>query len=90
MAKLIIVTVRDRAADTFGPPWCTPAIGLAVRSFQEQVNRAAEDNMIYKHPEDFDLFQLGTYDDETATFDVHLPKQVAVGKDMISKANGSS
>lgn len=84
--KLIIMSVRDRAADCYGQPFFVPAIGRALRSFQDEINRAAEDNPLYKHPEDFDLYQLGEFEDGDATFKLlDRPQQVAVGKDCSNK-----
>lgn len=80
--KLFIVVIRDRAADVFGIPNFVPNIGSAVRSFGDEVNRSAENNPLFAHPEDFDLFHIGVYDDETASFDAHVPRQIAIGKDM--------
>lgn len=80
--KLFIVCIRDRAADCFNRPIFVPAIGQAVRSFQDEINRDASDNELFRHPEDFDLYVLGTFDDHTGAFDGQAPSQVAIGKDM--------
>lgn len=80
--KYKIVVVRDRAADTFGVPMFVASIGGAVRSFQDEVNRNAQDNAMFNHPEDFDMYELGVYDDEDASFhSIGGPRQVAIGKD---------
>lgn len=80
---LYVMTVRDRSADVFGQPSFHLSQGGAARAFADEVNRAAPDNVMYRHPEDFDLFLLGSYDDSTAAFDMApVPKQIAVGKDI--------
>lgn len=81
-----ILTVRDRAIDTYAQPFFTSSIGGAIRSFADEINRANENNQLNKHPEDFDLFALGEFDDQTGEFDTTRPAQVAVGKDLIIKA----
>lgn len=80
--KLIIVAVRDRAADAFMRPYFVPALGLAIRSFQDEVNRSSADNPMWVHPEDFDLYELGTYDEDRGVFEQKPdhPKQIAIGK----------
>lgn len=83
--KFFIISVRDRAADVFSRPTFHSSIGAAVRSFGDEVNRADKDNVFYNHPEDFELFELGLFDDQTGTFDTHLPSQVAIGKDLVRK-----
>jgi hypothetical protein len=79
--RLIMCAVRDRAADAYARPMFVPSVGIAIRSFSDEVNRKAEDNQMYNHADDFDLYELGEYDDETAKFMIlDLPKQLAIGK----------
>lgn len=60
-----ICAVFDVAANAFHKPFYAPAIAAAVRSFHDEVNREAEDNQMYKHPGDYELHLLGTFDEET-------------------------
>lgn len=68
--KLQIVAIRDSKADAFGQPNFVVSIGSAVRSFTDETNRQGADNMLYRHPDDFVLYHLGTYDDMHAEFDL--------------------
>lgn len=82
--KLVIVVVRDRSADVFAQPMFVANRGSAIRSFADQVNDSRDEkNILNRHPEDFDLFELGTYDDSTGLFESGVPKQIAVGKDLV-------
>lgn len=83
--KRIVMVVRDRAADTFGQPFFVVSVGVGVRSFSDAINNPSEDSDLRKHPEDFDLFKLGTFDDDTAVFEVGLPEQVALGRDLVAR-----
>lgn len=67
--KMEIVAVRDRATEAYAQPIFVPALGVAIRSFQDEVNREDPNNNLNLHPEDFALFHLGTYDDNTGLFD---------------------
>lgn len=78
-----ILCIRDRAADTFGQPMFFPQIGQAVRGFSDEIKRVHENNNMNKHPEDFDLFHMGEWDDEAGTFEGIRPVQVAIGKDYV-------
>ena len=79
--KMIVVSIKDRAADAFGRPFYVPSVGVAIRSFQDEVNRASEDNQMYQHPDDFDLYEFGSFDDSTGTFDLcESPKLLTLGK----------
>jgi len=78
---LIICTVKDRAADAFGRPMFVPSTGVAIRSFTDEVNRSDSENNLYNHPDDFDLYDLGVFDDQTGMFSLHdVPRQLAIGK----------
>lgn len=85
--KYKIVSVMDRTAQVFGIPYFVMNVGSAVRSFGDEVKRkGTEDrpNMLNQHPDDFDLYELGEYEDENATFELlDRPKQIAMGRDYI-------
>lgn len=80
--KLFIIAVRDRAADVFGQPNFVLTIGGAIRGFSDEVRKG--EGVMSKHPEDFDLYHLGTYDDSNATFELlERPRQIAIGIDCV-------
>lgn len=83
--KYKIVTIRDRAADLFGQPSFVNNLGGAIRQFGDEIKKPStpeRPNSLYDHPEDFDFYLLGEYDDETGVFtNEERPKQIAVGKD---------
>ena len=79
--KLVLCSMKDRAADAFARPMFVPSIGVAIRSFSDEINRQADDNQLYQHPDDFDLYDLGVFDDSNGKFELHdEPKQIAIGK----------
>jgi hypothetical protein len=79
--KQIICTVKDRAADAYGRPMFVPSAGVAIRSFSDEINRNNAENQLYNHPDDFDLYELGEFDDNTAIFSLHeQPKLLSLGK----------
>lgn len=71
--KFVVCAVRDSAADCYNRPFFVASCGVAVRSFGDEVQRSAEDNAMNRHPEHFELWELGTYDDADASFEL-LPK----------------
>jgi len=80
---LQIIAVRDSAVEAFGQPKFTLSIGGANRGFSDEVNRVDENNPMNKHAEDYELYHLGTYDDQNASFDLlPAPRLVARGKDV--------
>lgn len=79
--KQIICTVKDRAADAYGRPMFVPSAGVAIRSFSDEINRDNAENQLYNHPDDFDLYELGEFDDNTGLFSLHeQPKLLSLGK----------
>jgi hypothetical protein len=79
--KLNICSVKDRAADAFGRPMFVPSTGVALRSFSDEINRADSDNQLNNHPDDFDLYEFGLFDDNTGLFELYeQPKLLALGK----------
>lgn len=80
--KLKIYAVRDIATDQYGNPMFMISKGQAIRSFQDEVNRKDEQNMLYKHPTDYELYELGDYDTDTGTFTTQTPKQIVTAKEV--------
>jgi len=85
MAKSVVVAVRDGAMMAFGRPLFVPSIGVAVRSFADEVNRSAEDNQMNKHPEDFELYVLAEFEEETGVFSLPVDgvRCLARGKEYV-------
>lgn len=80
--KLHIIVVRDSGADVFGQPQFVPSLGNATRAFGDQVN-SKDSGVLYNHPEDFALYVLGEFDDNTAEFDLlPQPRQLVRGQDV--------
>lgn len=79
--KMCILAIRDRAIDAFGRPMFMTHSGAAVRGFGDEINK--ESSEMYAHPDDYDLYELGTWDDNTGAFDIHPhPLQIAIGKNL--------
>lgn len=62
--KRVVCTVVDSAAELHGQPMFFASVGVAIRSFTDEVRRKAEDNGLYQHPEDYTLMYLYDFDDE--------------------------
>lgn len=82
--KLFIVSVYDRAADVFNRPFFVPHLNVAIRDFTDEVKRVSDDNPLNKHPDDFDLYLMGEFDDNQGQFDCQTsPTVLARAKDVI-------
>lgn len=72
-----IFSVFDSKAAFFGQPFCDQNEGSAIRNFSDAVNDGSNpNNLWHKHPEDFSLFNIGEFDNETGELIPSLPKSL--------------
>lgn len=83
--NLKIYAVRDNATEQFGNPMFMVSNGQALRSFTDEVNNKESTNLLHKHPEDYELYEIGEYDTDTGEFQTHKPTRIAQAKDMVIK-----
>lgn len=78
--RLVVVAVRDSAVDAFMRPFFVPSTGMAVRSFRDEVARSESE--MFRHPADYELFQLAEFDEETGKFEnLASPRSLIRGAD---------
>lgn len=58
-----IYSIRDAKAEVFHPPFYKKTHGEAERDFHKLVNEP--NNQVSMYPDDFDLYYLGDFDDNT-------------------------
>lgn len=84
---LTCVSIYDKAAAAYMRPWFAQAQGVAIRQFTDEVNRSAQDNPLWMHPADYDLYLLGTWDDATGEFTLLAkPELVLNGRQVVKPA----
>ena len=69
MAKLMLYSVYDAKVKYFHNPMFMRNKGEAIRSWQEAAND--DKSQICRHPSDFDLFEMGEFDDQTGSIQMH-------------------
>lgn len=72
-----VFSVHDAKADAFLPPFILPKTEMAQRVFSDCVN--SPDHQFGKHPEDYTLFHLGTFDDENGLHTPHRNTKQSLG-----------
>ena len=82
---LKIVAVHDAKAEAWLTPQYFQAAGAAVRSFQDAANDKSTG--VGAHPEDYTLFELGTFDAGTGNIEV-LPSPIPLAS-AINLVSGS-
>lgn len=79
-----LASVYDSASQVFARPFPVIANGQAIRDFTDEVNRVADDNPLYKHPSDYVLYIIGSFDDQSGFIDALTTPEVLVrGKDVV-------
>lgn len=59
-----LVCLFDKTAGMFFPPVAVPKLGVAFRNIQDEISRGGDNNPLAEHPGDFQLWTVGTFDDE--------------------------
>lgn len=77
--KIGVYAVRDAKTEAFSAPlfFITPAV--AVRAFGDECNNS--ESPWHRHPEDYALFLLGTFDDNSGLIESQQPTQITSALD---------
>ena len=78
-----IFTVYDEKAHAHMPPFFLPELGMAVRVFTDCCNDA--EHKFGKHPHDYTLKLIGTYDDATASITQDTKTIIGNGAEYIDR-----
>lgn len=76
----IICSIKDNAIEAFTPTFEVRAQGEALRMFIDECNNT--DSKINKHPEDFDLYKVAMFNEETGEMEGMTPERIARAIDM--------
>lgn len=84
--KRYIFSVRDVVSQLFAPPFLDVNHGSAIRGFRQVITRDESNNAVSSNPADYELFVLGTFEDESGKFDVlAVPERISRGSDHVMK-----
>lgn len=82
----LVFAIRDSAMDQFSVPMFFVSKGEALRSVGQVVNRAQEGNLYNSHPGDYELYYLGTFDEDKGVFVSNAPASVVRLKELVLKS----
>lgn len=82
--KYELFSIYDAALGAYGRPMFLQARGQAIRGFSDEVNRVADDNSMNRHPADFALYYLGTFDDAGGVGQFCVPERVVTANDVLN------
>lgn len=71
--KLQLLCLKDLAVQAFMQPFFSQSNGGAVREFSDMVNG---DHQVSKHPEDYEMYSLGEFDDSDGSIALHKSPQI--------------
>lgn len=79
-----VFAVWDAKVETFGAPMLLTTNGEAIRTFIDVIKDPQ--TMISKHPEDYSLFELGSYDTITGKFEnVQAPIPLGGAREFVNQ-----
>lgn len=74
--RLSVYCVRDAKVGAYMAPFFMRSRGEALRSWETVVNDPS--TQFFKYPGDFCLFELGSFDEDSGSFDLH-PSPLSLG-----------
>lgn len=77
-SQLIVCAVKDTATQSFGTPFTVLTRNAAIRSFRAEVNSKNDSSMISTHPQDFELFVCGSFDQDAGTLAAYSAPELLV------------
>lgn len=80
-----IFTIRDAKGEFYTQPFIKKTHGEAERDFRMLVND--EKSQINQFPEDYDLYYLGTFDDESGKMETSAPTHLIAARNLLKDAN---
>ena len=79
-----IYSIHDSKAAAYLPPFYLHNKNMAIRSFSDAVQE--ENSAFYRHPEDYSLWELGEFDDNTGEIIYYTPHHaLGTGVDYINQ-----
>jgi len=81
--NLNIYAIYDAQVDAYSQPFYSQTNGSALRAFSDHVNEAG--TPANKHPADYFLAQLGTFDDQTGEITGHKPSRIGSATEYLKK-----
>lgn len=86
--KHLLFTVYDEKAEVFTAPFFVPTVGLATRAFTDCIN--SDEHHFGKHPHDYTLFSLGSFEDADASIDFERKKSIGNGVEFLNPKHVSA
>lgn len=84
-----LFSIFDNKTNAFAPPFIHTNEATAIRAIQGTIQERPQD-MMSKNPQDFELYYMGTFDDNNGKYQVVNPKSVGNIKIMLAPKEDNS
>ena len=75
-------SIHDSKGGFYSNPFYARQNGEAIRSFMNAVDDPSPNNLMHRHPADYSLFEIGSFDDLTGVITPIDPKHLCNGVDI--------
>lgn len=84
--QFVAMSLFDRKTGQFGQPMFAVSAGSIIRGMGDEVNGRGrpEGSDLRNHPEDFDLYEVGSFETSTGVFDSKNPALIVTCKDLVA------
>lgn len=79
--KYILCSIHDRSVNAYQPVYTVRAEGEAIRNFMDAI-ASEQSGALHKHPDDFDLYVVGSFNDDSGEITPCQPKKIGDGKQL--------
>jgi len=79
--------VKDKALDTYSAPFTQATIEAGLRMWRDLVMFGQDDNRYKRSPEDYCLYMVGEYDDESGQTNPAVPVRLASAAEVLAETN---
>lgn len=83
--ELKVYAIYDEKALVYGVPFFTSTDGLATRMFCDLVSDS--NSSVFKHPTDFKLYCIGSFNSADAVLSPVTPRYMACGSDFVGDSD---
>jgi len=89
--KYSLFSIKDKALDTYSAPYMQATADAGIRMFRDLVYFGDENNRYKRSPEDYTLYIVGEFDDETAELaNLEKPILLTSATEMIGENSNES
>lgn len=83
MGKKVVFSLFDSVAEMYGRPMFASNVAVMYRELQDEVRRGGDNNPLATHPGDYQLKEIGVFDEATGELVPCKPRLVVVCSELV-------